>query len=103
MTHVIPHSDIADLEDLLASPGWQVFIAQIEAEWGGVGFARKVAQTIGNPGLDPALAVAQLQQATVTQREVIRLKDWPSERIKQLKAQVIALLNTNTSRRGPGL
>ena len=53
MTQVIPHSDIADLEDLLASPGWQVFIAQIEAEWGGVGFARKVAQTIGNPHATP--------------------------------------------------
>jgi hypothetical protein len=102
MTQTIPDSDLIDLEDLVSSPGWRVFVAHLDDEWGAVGFARKVSNTIGNPTLDPALAVAQLQQATVTQREVMRLRDWATDRIKTLKQQTIAQLNT-PSRRGPGL
>ena len=55
-------------------------------EWGAVAFGQKIAATIGSRDLDPQTAVQQLQQATVAQREVLRVLLWPEERIKALKA-----------------
>ena len=75
-----------------------------DQEWGKVGFAEKLAQTLGAPTMDKEKGWSQLQQALVTQREIWRLLGWPKAQIQQLRAkQKEALLAGTASRRGPGL
>ena len=95
---------LTDLEDLLAHKGWMVLMDRAEQEWGKVGFSDKVAKTLGSTTLDEKVALAQLQQATVTQREIWRLLGWPKEKIQHLRGQQKeALMAGTASRRGPGL
>lgn len=98
---------LTDLEDLLSHKGWSVLMDHAEQEWGKVGFAEKVASTLGKPSMTSEqrdMALSQLQQATVTQREIWRLLGWPKEKIQHLRAQQKeALLAGTASRRGPGL
>ena len=98
---------LTDLEDLLSHQGWSVLLDHAEQEWGKVGFAEKIAKTLGAPKATAEareLALHQLEQATVTQREIWRLLNWPAEQIHLLRAkQKEALLAGTGSRRGPGL
>ena len=96
------HPELDALDALLASEGWRLLEAWIDQEWGAVGFASKVSKTLGDPQMNPALAVAQLQQATVAQQAVTGIRQWPAQRIQQLKRQQV-LPEATMSRRGPGL
>lgn len=92
------------LQAMTESDGWRQLSEYIDAEWGAVGFAAKVAGTIGNPGMDEKLAINQLQQAVVAQKSVMAIKEWPAKRIAYLKGlQAQALASGSMSRRGPGL
>lgn len=93
--------ELLDLQDLLASKGWAWFMAYAEQEWGQVGFAAKVAGTVGDPNLDPKLAVDQLRQATVARDAVWRVLNAPKEEIARQKARLIAAAkDEHVSRRG---
>ncbi len=103
MTQVI-NAELEALVGLTESEGWKLLAGWIDQEWGAVGFASKVGATLGNPDLDPKLALAQLQQATVAQKAALGIKDWPTRRIAQLKhAHPKPTDAPNLSRRGPGL
>lgn len=81
--------ELRDLQDLVASPGWRLLTEYVDREWGAVGFGEKIAQTIGGMNGDEALALRQLQQATVTQREIQRLIGWPQKAISDSKRAII--------------
>ena len=88
--YTLSTNDLKDLEEWIHHPGWFIFAAMVEREWGAEGFGTKVADTIGK--LSPTteqlqLAVSQLQQATVTQREVQRIMTWPRKVLSEAKAK----------------
>ncbi len=82
-----------DLQSLLASPGWRLLTDMVEAEWGATGFGKKIADTLGTEG-DTGLQLRQLQQATVAQREVLRVMNWPSEQINRARRDAAAAVTT---------
>jgi hypothetical protein len=99
MADTLTAQELKDLDDLIASPGWKVLEIMVDREWGAAGFGAKIANTIGS--LDQAqvmLAVAQLQQATVTQREVLRIMHWPKAQLSQ--AKTLALGRVASMNRG---
>jgi hypothetical protein len=98
----ISNPELDALQAFIESEGYRLWKEHVESEWGSVGFAAKLARTLGDPDLDPKLALAQLQQATVAQRAVLSVVLWPQERIQQLKRQQVPQ-EVNLSRRGPGL
>lgn len=82
--------ELRDLTDLLGSPGWRLLSMHVDREWGAIGFGEKVAHTIGSIGAEnQALAVQQLREATVTQREVQRIMAWPQKAINDGKRALI--------------
>lgn len=92
-----------DLRDLLASAGWSVLMAHIDAEWGPSGFGAKIARTLGDDSADTAIKLRQLEQATVAQREVQRIVGWPKEQLDKATAEARATAFTATgfgNRRG---
>jgi hypothetical protein len=96
---------LRDLEDLVASPGWNWLVTQVDAEWGAVGFASKVASSIGKPDMtasEAQAAVGKLQQATVAQKAVLQMFDKPLQRIGELRRKTQPA-EAASSRRGPGL
>jgi hypothetical protein len=103
---VAEHADLLrDLEDLVGSKGWQWLIAQVDAEWGAVGFANKVASSIGKPdmtAIEAQAAVGKLQQATVAQKAVLQMFDKPLQRIGELRRKTQPA-EAVSSRGGPGL
>lgn len=94
--------ELEALQGLIESEGWRLWLEWYEKEWGTAAFAQKVAGAVGDGSMDPAKAVAVLQQTTVALRAVQGLKDYPAHRIAQLKHQR-APAEVNLSRRGPGM
>jgi hypothetical protein len=94
-------TDLEALDDLARHPGWLLVLQHIESEWGESGFGAKVARTLGDPDMNQALALEQLRQATVAQKAVLGVRDWPKLRIGQLKQGELRAVAG--SRRGPGL
>jgi hypothetical protein len=91
--------ELKDLDDLIASPGWQVLERMVDREWGAAGFGEKIARTIGSTEPAQAMeAVQKLQQATVTQREVLRIMLWPKAQLSQ--AKTLALGRVASMNRG---
>jgi len=78
--------EVKDLEDLLSHPGWHLFNVLVDSEWGGEAFAGKIARSIGDPAINPTLAVNLLQQATVSREAVMVLMKWPREQVARAKA-----------------
>ena len=74
---VSDQSDI--LEAFVGSPGWQLFVEHVKAEWGPAGCWRKAKEVKTN---DPARAVEQIDY---TNEQVGRLMRWPSEEVERLK------------------
>lgn len=101
MTQTI-NPELEALVALLESEGWRLLTEWLEGEWGAVGFAAKVSRSLGDDSLDPKVALAQLQQATVAQKAVLGVRDWPKQRIAAMKRQH-APQEVTLSRRGPGL
>jgi len=81
-------SEYEDFDQLLQSAGWQRFQAMVAKEWGdheGNG-SRFVAAVVKASNLvEDALAVGQLRQIVVTQREIQSLMRSPAERFETLK------------------
>lgn len=86
LAHTLSVQEVKDLDDLLAHPGWRLVEVMVDREWGAQGFGEKIAATVGQMTPEAAhLAVQQLQQATVTQREVQRILRWPREQVTLAK------------------
>lgn len=81
--------DLRDLADLIVHPGWKLVEIMVDREWGAAGFGERIAQTIGQPDLDPSRAVQHLQQATVAQQAVQRVIRWPREVVTAAKQQAL--------------
>jgi hypothetical protein len=76
-----------DWADWIGHPCSKAFFAHLDTEWGAGGqrFERmfeKIADQVG----DDAMNMRQMQQIAIARREIMRLKEWPSEQIQRLKA-----------------
>lgn len=101
LAQTLTSQELRDLQDLLASPGWRLLTTHVDREWGAMGFGEKIAGTIGRLGPEQAtVAVQQLQQATVTQREVQRIMGWPQKAINDGKRAIIEQHQTAAMGRG---
>jgi len=84
-------SEYEDLDQLLQSAGWFRFQVMVAKDWGdreGSG-SRFVAAVVKASNLvEDALAVGQLRQIVVTQREIQSLMRAPAERFETLKRMV---------------
>jgi len=85
LSATLTDEELRDLGDLLASPGWALLVTMVDREWGAAGFGEKIARTIGQPNMDPQVAVQQLQQATVAQRAVQAIMEWPRKQVQDAK------------------
>ena len=64
--------------------------------------AVKVTRAMGGVKTDPMAAGILMQQIAVAHEAVQGLKEWPTQRISELKRQLMSP-EVNMSRRGPGL
>lgn len=101
---VINNPELDALQALLESEGWRLLTAFYEKEWGTAAFGAKVSAAVDRvSNTTEAMLAAQLvQQTTVALKAVQGLKEWPAQRIQQLKRQAAPVIE-NPSRRGPGL
>ena len=74
------------LQDLVDHPGWALFVAHVEREWGAGGrrFEHTIDQIADGRGED-ALQLRQMQQIAVARREILRLLAWPVEEVARLR------------------
>jgi len=75
-----------DLEAMIASAGWTLFIAQMKAEWSGAAYDQKLQEALNVT--EDALAAGRARQVQVTRRELNKLLLWPQERIADLARRV---------------
>ena len=97
-------SDVEALEDLLARPGWTLFVEYVRREWGAGGqrFEQRLDQ-LADSVSDDAHTLMHIRQIAVARREILRLLEWPSEevaRIRKLKEHNAPDRALNLSRRG---
>lgn len=91
-----------ELEALLDSPGWAVFHRYVQSEWGPGGRAFESAAIAAADQTTNPNAIAHLQQIIASRREILRIVQWPGERLKALKEAQPSLVTASVplSRRG---
>lgn len=89
-----------ELDALVGSLGWRLFVDHVNSEWGAAGKAFDAAVTQAANSTDNATAMAHLQQVIVARREIQKLLTWPQEQLKQLKAPELVPAVPDFSRRG---
>jgi len=99
-------SELAELESLVTSGGWQRLQHHFDAEWGlaGQSYQEAIKRAIGGPVGSEAESVQRLKCVTFAQDAIARFMRWPAERVAQIRGQherVVA--SGGGSRRGPGL
>lgn len=99
-------SELAELDSLLTSGGWQRLRAQVDQEWGMAGqtYQAAIKKAISGPVGSEADAVQRLKCVTYAQDAIMRLLQWPDARAAQLRGQQTReQVGVGSSRRGPGL
>ena len=83
MTH---EEQLDALQSLMDHPGWKVYDAHVEREWGagGVRFEGQLNK-IADSTVEDVLALRQIQQIAVARREILKLRTWPTEEVSRLK------------------
>ena len=81
------NQELEDIETLVASPGWHLFVAHVDREFGPLGYRQKASKILSGVSVerqnDAAGLLLQLESST---REVERLLAWPKERVSRLRA-----------------
>lgn len=75
------------LRDLLASPGWQLLVAQVSTEWGDAGYGQQVRiATLAVPsGPERAYQIADvLDRIEHTKAAVDQIMSWPQKEVTRL-------------------
>ena len=76
--------NIDSLKALVTSPGWQLFLAQAQKEWGGEGYGRRMKALLTNipAGPDRALQMAgEVEKIDAASDAVNELLTWPKRTI----------------------
>lgn len=68
------------LEEMVGTEGWQVFLRYVSHEWRGAGFHSRLTTAFSRNDADAKV----LHRASL---EIIRLFEWPKNRIAELKGQ----------------
>lgn len=99
-------TELAELDSLLTSGGWQRLQAHFDSEWGlaGQSYQEAIKKAIVGPVGSEADAVQRLKCVTYAQDAIARFMRWPAERVQQLRSQAERMVaGVGPSRRGPGL
>lgn len=86
------------LAGLIDHPGWALFRAMVQQEWGDAG-RRFESELDRLAEADDAVTVSRMRQVSVARREILRLMRWPSEELKKVAEKKEPEL-TVMSRRG---
>lgn len=83
---MIVNEELEALRALLDQPGWQVYLRHAHQEWG-AGGARFETQinALADSRADDAETLMHMRQIAVARREILRLLQWPEERIAMLQ------------------
>lgn len=75
------------LEALLTHPGWQLFVAHVQHEWGatGVRYNAELDQALNL--LDDNAAASQARQIRAGRRVIEQLLAWPADEVGRLTRQ----------------
>lgn len=99
-------TELDELESGLTSGFWARLSAYAHREWGPVGqtYLQAIQRAVTGPVGSEADAVQRLKVVMAQHDAVMRLLQWPSERVAALKrGQHAAEMAGTGSRRGPGL
>lgn len=81
-------NELEALQALVQSDGWQIFLAQVNANHGDGACVRAIDGALGAVGRGDHEAVQDtVQQIRAAAKAAQRMAGWPAERVKQLKAQ----------------
>lgn len=73
------------LEELIKSDGWKYFLAHVGHEWQGLGYMQRMRTALtkdfGADSIEPKVVDR-------TAQEVIKLLQWPSDQVRDLKGSV---------------
>ena len=77
--------DLEALDSLRQHPGWKLFLAYVNREWGqgGVTYIGELDQALDQ--LDDALAASQARQIRAARKVIERLIRWPDEEWRRLR------------------
>ena len=87
------------LESLILHPGWRLFVAHVEQEWGANGAKYQAELDKALNLLDDVAAASQARQIRAGRRVIETLVGWPQEEIARLKRSE-AVPEPTLSRRG---
>jgi hypothetical protein len=75
------------LADLLGSDGWQLLREHLETEWGAAAYARRMDGAIAAAKAANRSAEGDICELAAAVRAVQVFTQWPTERLRQLKAK----------------
>lgn len=75
------------LESLIESPGWRVFRAHVEQEWGPTGQRYQAELDKALDALDDHASASQARQVRSGQKVILALLRWPEEELARLTRQ----------------
>ncbi len=78
---------IEALESLVTHPGWSLFVAHVEREWGANGVKYQSELDKALDLTDAEAAASQARQIRAGRRVIETLVRWPSEELARLKRQ----------------
>lgn len=90
----------AELESLVAHPGWRAFQQHVAHEWGpsGVQYVGELERVLN--GTDNDAAASQARQILSARKVIERLMAWPAEELARLKRSSATMNEPSFSRRG---
>lgn len=89
-----------ELEALVSSQGWRLFLEHVQREWGPGGRAFESAAVAAADDTKNPHSIAHLQQIIASRREILKVIQWPEEQLKQLKEPEPVAVLADYSRRG---
>ena len=76
------------LRDLVQSDGWKRYREYIESEWGDSACIRKIDEALRHtPAGDDAIVDQTVLQIRASARQIMRVIEWPTERLQILRGQ----------------
>lgn len=82
------------LDNLLKSPGWLVFLAQVRKEWGAEQYGRRIKVALGHDLSQVPILVKAIDFAN---DEIGILLSWPGKRLKDLTTPTEPLTQVTTT------
>lgn len=78
-------TELDDLDGLLIDPGWKLFAAYAEQQWGDTAVVKRMENAVGATLGNEDEAREHTQAILAAKRHIRALLEWPGRRVKELK------------------